>query len=125
MGDGPFDFNSVSGDIKLYLPGGRGATVTSSSLSGNIRNSLTSTQSNHTRKVHRIEIEGGGIEINHSSISGDIFLMGESGNGTPQVKEDLLPDEEPAQSRSEILEQVNRGDLSVDQAVEMLAGETG
>ena len=46
--------------------------------------------------------------------------MGESDNGTPRVEEDLLPNEEPAQSRSEILEQVNRGELSVDRAVELL-----
>lgn len=125
MGDGPFDFNSVSGDIKLYLPGGQGAMVTSSSLSGNIRNSLTSSQSNHTRNKQRTEIEGGGVEINHSSVSGDIFLMRESDNSIPQLKEDLLPFEEPDQSRSEILEQVNRGEMSVDQAVEMLASDSG
>lgn len=122
LGDGPHNIKSVSGDVKLHIPGGQGAVVTSSSLSGNIRSSLPCSQSIHTRNQHRIEIEGGGIEINHSSVSGDIILMDERRTGTPKVKEDLLPGEEPAQSQSEILEQVNQGELSVDQAVEMLAG---
>lgn len=124
LGDGPYDFNSVSGDIKLYLPGVRGATVTSSSLSGDIRNSLTSTQSKLSRHTRRIEIEGGGVEIHHSSVSGDIFLLSENNNGGATAEEELLPVEEPAQSRSEILEQVNRGELSVDQAVAKLASDT-
>ncbi len=125
MGDGPHDFNSVSGDIRLYLPRGRGVTISSSSLSGSIRNSLTSSQSSHTRNKHRIQIEGGGIEINHNSVSGDIFLIGENNHATSPTEEDQLLVEEPTQSVSAILEQINRGELSVDQAVEMLASESG
>jgi DUF4097 and DUF4098 domain-containing protein YvlB len=78
LGDGPYDFNAVSGDIKLRLPSLRGATVTSSSLSGDVRSSLPTSQSNHNRNHRRIEIYGGGVEIHHNSVSGDIFLVGEN-----------------------------------------------
>jgi hypothetical protein len=123
--EGPYDFNSVSGDIKLYLPGVQGVTVTSSSIFGNIRNSLTSTQSNHSRRTHRIEIEGGGVEIHHSSVSGDIFLAGENNNGASPAEQALLSEAAPARSRAEILDQVNQGELSVDQAVDLLASDSG
>ena len=48
LGDGPYDFNAVSGDIQLHLSSLRGATVNSSSLSGDIKTSLPKSQSNHT-----------------------------------------------------------------------------
>jgi hypothetical protein len=123
LGDGPYDFNSVSGDIKLFLSSVRGATVTSSSLSGDIRSSLTATQSQHSRKDHSLEIEGGGVEIQHSSVSGDIILLGEN-NVTPPAEQEILTEEEPAPSRGEILDRINRGELSVDQAVEILGSDT-
>ena len=124
MGDGPYDFNAVSGDIKLHFPILRGATVTSSSISGDIRTSLPTSQSSQARNHNQIEIEGGGVDINHSSVSGDIFLVIESKNGGSPAEEELLPDEEPVQSRAYILEQVDRGELSVDQAIKMLASDS-
>lgn len=124
IGDGPYDFNSVSGDLKLHFPILRGATVTSSSISGDIRTSLPTSQSSQARNHHRIEIEGGGVEFNHNSVSGDIFLVSENENGGPPAEQELLPVEEPAQSQADILEQVDRGQLSVDQALKMLASDS-
>ena len=62
LGDGPYSFNAVSGDIELFIASIRGATITSSSLSGNIRTSLEPSYTNHSRNRHRIDLEGGPME---------------------------------------------------------------
>lgn len=124
LGNGPYDFNSVSGDIKFYLPSVRGATVTSSSLSGNIRNSFASSQSNHSRNTHKIEIEGGGVEINHGSVSGDLFLDSENINDPSGNESEEIPSENRSQTRTDILERVDRGEISVDQALQMIASNS-
>jgi hypothetical protein len=123
IGDGPYDFNSVSGDIKLHFPSLRGATVTSSSISGAIRTSIPTFQSNQARNRQQIEIEGGSVNINHNSVSGDLFLESDGKNSGSLAEQGLLPDEEPAQSRAVVLEHVDRGELSVDQAIIMLASD--
>jgi DUF4097 and DUF4098 domain-containing protein YvlB len=124
LGNGPYDFNSVSGDIKLYLPSLRGATVTSSSLSGNIWNSIASSQSNYSRNTHKIEIEGGGVEINHGSVSGDLFLDSENINDPSGNESEEIPSENRSQTRTDILERVDRGEMSVDQALQMIASNS-
>lgn len=78
LGAGPYDFNSVSGDIKLDISPVEGMTVSSSSLSGNLRTSLLISSSNYSRNQRTFEIMGGGVELKHSSVSGDMILSGEN-----------------------------------------------
>jgi hypothetical protein len=122
LGDGPYEFNSVSGDIKLHISPVDGATVSFSSLSGDVRTSLPLSYSNQSRNHRRIEIKGGGVEINHSSISGDLILDGENNNGASENESEEGPILDRTPTRADILERVDRGELSVDQALLMIAG---
>jgi DUF4097 and DUF4098 domain-containing protein YvlB len=117
LGDGPYDFNSVSGDIKLDISAVDGATVSSSSLSGDVRTSTPFFQTNQSRNHRKIEIKGGGVEINHSSVSGDLFLDSEINIGASENKSEEMPIENRSQTRSDILERVDRGELSVEQEI--------
>lgn len=124
LGDGPYEFNSVSGDIKLDISTVDGATVSSSSLSGDVRTSLPSSHTNQSRNHRRIEIKGGGVEINHSSISGDLILDGGNNNGASEDESEEGPSRDRSPTRTDILERVDRGELSVDQALQMIAGNS-
>ncbi len=117
LGDGPYDFNSVSGDIKLDISVVGGATVSSSSLSGDVRTSAPLSRTNQSRNHRKIEIKGGGVEINHSSVSGDLFLDGEINDGAAENKSEEIPSENRSQTRSDILELVDRGEISVEQEI--------
>ena len=117
LGDGPYDFNSVSGDIRLDISAVDGATVSSSSLSGDVRTSTPFSRTNQSRNHRKIEIKGGGVEINHSSVSGDLFLNGEINNGASENKSEEIPSENRSQTPTDILERVDRGELSVEQEI--------
>ncbi len=124
LGDGPYDFKSVSGDIKLDISPVDGATVSSSSLSGDVRTSLPFSRTNQSRNHRKIEIKGGGVEINHSSVSGDLFLDGEINNGASENMSEEIPSENRSQTPSDILERVDRGELSVEKALQEITGNS-
>jgi hypothetical protein len=121
LGDGPYEFNSVSGDIKLDISPVDGATVSSSSISGDVRTSLPLSHTNQSRNHRRFEIKGGGVEINHSSISGDLILDGENNNGASEIESEEGPSLDRSPTRTDILGCVDSGELSVDQ---MIAGNS-
>jgi len=125
LGEGPYRFNSVSGEIKLEITPLAGASVTSSSLSGDIRTSLPATWSNRSRNHQKVEVYGGGIEIHHNSVSGDLFLTTADENGASG--ELHLPEDAQADqlSPTEILESIERGEMSVDEAVGMIEKANG
>lgn len=124
LGDGPYDFKSVSGDIKLDISAVDGATVSSSSLSGDVRTSLPFSRTNQSRNHRKIEIKGGGVKINHSSVSGDLFLDGEINNGASENMSEEIPSENRSQTPSDILERVDRGELSVEKALQEITGNS-
>ena len=120
LGSGPYEFNSVSGDIKLEATQLTGVTVNSSSLSGDLSIPLALSASNHSRNHHQAEIMGGGVDIRHKSVSGD-FYFGSASEGE-DLKELPSPisDEIEQVSRAEILDSIGSGELSVDEAVGIL-----
>jgi len=125
LGEGPYRFNAVSGDIKLEITPLAGASVTCASLSGDIRTSLPATWSNRSRNHQKVEVNGGGVEIHHKSVSGDLFLTTADENGDSGE----LPPPEAAQanqlSHTEILDSIERGEMSVDQAVGIIEKVNG
>jgi hypothetical protein len=124
LGDGSYDFKSVSGDVELHLSSKRGVTVTSSSLSGKIRTSLASSDTYLSRNHRQVKIAGGGVEIHHNSVSGDIFLVRGTEVSALMDGQDTEITEKPSQKRTDILDQIGRGELSVDQALQILAGDS-
>jgi DUF4097 and DUF4098 domain-containing protein YvlB len=120
LGDGPYQFNAVSGDIKLKIPTSLGVTIHSSSMSGKINASAQTSRSNHSRNNHMVEILGGGIVIRHHSISGDLFLEMAQNEGVPDITQEGDQQEDIALMRSEILYRVSNGDIDVNEAVRLI-----
>jgi len=120
LGEGPYDFNAVSGNIRMELSQLTGFAVESSSLSGDLRSQIPFSSSNHTRNHHRIEVLGGGVEMRHKSVSGDFYLDStdeiELSAELPSPISDEVEDLPP----SEVLARIERGELSVDEAVGIL-----
>jgi len=124
LGEGPYDFNAVSGDFKLTIPPSLGVTVLSSSLSGEVRTSSQVSSEKHSRNPKRFEISGGGVEIHHHSVLGDLFLVSKKDNGdSGGVHRDSESDKHRL-TRSEALDRIASGELSVDEAIEMFAEGT-
>lgn len=120
LGEGPYEFNSVSGDIRLEASPLSGVAIDSSSLNGKLSSPLPQSTTNFSRNHHRVEIMGGGVEIRHKSVSGDVFFSSpdeiEVIGGLPLPS----PDRVDTLSHSEILEGISNGEISVDEAVGLL-----
>lgn len=142
LGEGPHRIKTVSGDVRLMLPGGAGCTVEMSSLSGRLKvpGQTTGRQKN---RQGQFEVNGGGPRVRFSSVSGDL-TVGVAGSvpgaekahvaeepsagemtGTPEVAP--LPEapavppapptlsERPApKTRLEVLDLISRGVLSAE-----------
>jgi DUF4097 and DUF4098 domain-containing protein YvlB len=123
LGKGPYEFNSVSGDIRLEAIQLTGVTIDSSSLGGKLRSPLPQSSTIRSRNHHRVEILGGGVDIRHKSVSGDFFF------DSPEEIEEFdriplpSPDRVEPQSHSEILEGISSGEITVDEAVGMLEAD--
>jgi hypothetical protein len=125
LGDGPYDLMTVSGDIELILSRVHGATITSTSLSGRLKTSVPSSYSNQSLNQRRIEIEGGGVDIHHSSVSGDLILINEDKSDTANDIQENIRAKDLKPTRTDILDQVERGELSVEKAVQMFGEASG
>jgi DUF4097 and DUF4098 domain-containing protein YvlB len=121
LGDGPYDFNTVSGDIRFIIPKLRGATIHSHTLSGKVSTSAPISNLEQNRNNHRIVLDDGGVKISHKSISGDFILLNKSDNGSAPESSASSGDVVHPESRSEILDRVAQGDLSVDEALQLFS----
>ena len=119
LGDGPYNFNAVSGDIKIEIPSSVGVTINSSSLSGNIRTTSQVSSSNQSRNIRKVDVQGGGVEIHHHSVSGDLFLINAKENGTSIVPQEDNLDQKFSLTRSEILDRIATGELDTEEALRL------
>lgn len=124
LGDGPYNFDAVSGDIKLDIPPSLGVTIYSSSLSGNIRTTSQISSSNQSRNNRKVDIQGGGVEVHHHSVSGDLFLVNAKDNGAPKVAREDNLDQNYSLTRSEILDRIASGDLSAEEALRLFEDQS-
>jgi hypothetical protein len=113
---GPYDFKSVSGNVKLRLPKAQGVTLELMSVSGDIKKNVKTTRSNNRPGSKRYEFWGGGVEIRLKSVSGDLEVEAEGDQTPTHVEQDL-----PARSRLEILEAIENGSLSVEEGIRRLS----
>jgi hypothetical protein len=120
LGSGPYELHAVSGDIKLEVPDLQGTSIDSSSLSGDVRTPLQFASINHTRNHHRLEIFGGGVEIGHHSVSGDFYIDSQLGEGKTADHEFDQLGESDLLSHAEILDRIQSGELSVEDALGMI-----
>lgn len=75
LGEGPYRFKTMSGDVRLILPPETGCTVGFSSMSGRLKTSLPTTRNRRRRHRWHAELQGGGPEVRFSSMSGSLLVM--------------------------------------------------
>jgi hypothetical protein len=108
---GPYTSHTVSGDVHLEIPGLTNCNVELHSLSGNFSTNLPVRQSSGSHGMQTAVLGTGGVNVSLKSISGDLVL--ESDGKIPQeVNNDTL----------EILTRLEKGELSVDEALHQISG---
>jgi len=121
LGEGPYEFKTVSGDLKLLPPEDQGCIVKIRSISGNIRTSMPVTASEGHRSNKQITILDGGPEVNVKSVSGNVRI-GAKAEVVEKADVEVKPikSEKPAKSQLQILEEIDSGELSVEEAIKQL-----
>lgn len=116
LGDGPYQLHSVSGNARLIVPVGTGCIVDLHSFSGEFGSDLPiNTVERRLGNCHA-QIQGGGPQIHMNSVSGCLWL--ETSN-----KANLSVDSASAtiaSSHCELLDRVEKGELTVDDALSAL-----
>jgi hypothetical protein len=131
---GPYHFNSVSGDVRLVVPAETSATLRLSSLSGGIHTGLPSQSFRSERGSKIIRIGTGGADVFLSSVSGGLWVSPsgevpqvEQISPAPPTPEPPAPPPSPPPppavaplNRREILDRIERGELSVEEGLRLL-----
>ncbi len=110
LSDGPYRFTSVSGDVHLVVPEGTSCTMSVSGMSGRLKTTLPVSR----RSKDWAETAGGGPSVSLSAVSGSLWVDTQAG-----VQETPPPQPEKAETR-EILERIERGEISVDEGIALL-----
>jgi DUF4097 and DUF4098 domain-containing protein YvlB len=74
LGDGPYKFNSVSGDLTLKVPADTHCTAELHSLSGGISVKLPVASVSRQNGTQTTVVQGGGVKVYLSSVSGDMEI---------------------------------------------------
>jgi hypothetical protein len=113
LSDGLYNFKSVSGDVHLTLPVETHCTAELHSVSGDVVSAFPVSGLSHHHGSQTIIVQGGGARVSMNSVSGDLSLDCD-GEIPPAAK----PNETTASEENRtILEQVERGELTVDEAL--------
>ncbi len=121
-----YRIKSVSGDAHLILPAGTPCLVSLHTLSGRLRSDLPATRhdvrgGNETAEFGAGGAAGAAVQVKFNSISGNLKLLSANGAENAAASE-APPMAEPtgprtAAERLALLEKVERGELSVDDAL--------
>ena len=74
LGEGPYEFRSVSGDVGLYVPPQASLTAVLRSVSGGLSSSLPLTSLERRNGNQVAEVQGGGVKVAMQSVSGTLRL---------------------------------------------------
>lgn len=148
ISQGPYLFNSVSGELRLLVPADTHCNVELHSVSGSIRSSLPATASKLGHGLKVTQIQGGGTQVRLKSVSGSVSIETEGipanpvpaaapspASPTPSTPptpptppapppEQVEPDAPGALSTADILQRIERGELTVDEALKMMKGQS-
>jgi hypothetical protein len=105
LGEGPYRFNSVSGDVYLLVPAGTRCAAALHSQSGRVHRGVPGTPPGAAEAGDR-------PEVRLNSVSGDLWLLGPADAPEPPAR--------PTRDRRAVLERVSRGELSVEDAAQFL-----
>jgi hypothetical protein len=121
LGEGPYHFRSVSGDVWLAVPDLRGCQVDMQSLSGRVRSSEPATQRHSSGGWLRAGFGNQrGPEIRLHSVSGDLHLVTPEGATEEDNQAETEAPAPTSPERLAVLDRLARGELSVDEAVSTL-----
>jgi DUF4097 and DUF4098 domain-containing protein YvlB len=130
--EGPYEFNSVSGNLVLITPEDTACTIQTKSISGVAKVNLPVTSKSGTRNKQLIEVAGGGPEVTVKSVSGVLKI------GAPnfvEAEEPATPEDEtpishtntqlaevvpPSKSQMQILQEIENGEISVEEALQQM-----
>ena len=114
--EGPYYFKSVSGQVRLTVPANSHCTAELHSVSGDLVSTFPITGASRHRGNQAVNVQGGGVKISLHSVSGDLSL--ECDEEIPAVAE--LVKTTSSEERRSVLERVERGELTVDEALGQL-----
>ncbi len=114
LANGPYDFKSVSGDVQLTVPSDTHCTGELHSLSGTLTTAFpNSGYSSSGHGSQSVLVQDGGVKIGLNSVSGDLSL--DYDGEIPPVAEAAKP--VTSEERKAVLESVERGEMTVEQAL--------
>ena len=130
---GDYHFQTVSGDVLLLVPEHTVLTLTYSTLSGDVSAALPMQREGGKRSGTLI-VNGGGVPVRMSSVSGDCLVRAARSSLpalplvdavnpfiSPASTEPTLPEEMASSETLRVLQAVERGELSIDEAMDRLA----
>lgn len=115
LAEGPYQFNSVSGDVRLTLPGKTGCSAELHSVSGDLISAFPGSGFHHHSGTKTIQVQGGGIRVFMHSVSGDLSL-----DSDEPIPSDAAAQNQETQDRLSVLRSVERGELTVEEALTKL-----
>jgi DUF4097 and DUF4098 domain-containing protein YvlB len=74
FGEGPYRFNSVSGDVELLVPSETHCSAEIRAISGKLSTKLPATTISQQNRNQAVEIQGGGVKVTMQSVSGNLSL---------------------------------------------------
>jgi DUF4097 and DUF4098 domain-containing protein YvlB len=118
LAEGPYDFKSVSGDFCLTVPPDTHCTAELHSLSGDLVSVFPRSGYSRQHGSQTVTVQGGGVKISLSSVSGDLRLDCDG-----EIPPALDPEKtKSSEDRLTVLERVERGEMTVDEALNKLNG---
>ncbi|MFA5874046.1 MAG: DUF4097 family beta strand repeat-containing protein [Anaerolineales bacterium] len=111
--EGPYDFKSVSGQVRLTVPPDTHCTGELHSVSGDLVSAFPVTGYSRQHGSQMVNVQGGGVKISLNSVSGDLSL--DCDGEIPPAPEPLKTFS--SEERRAVLERVERGELTVDEAL--------
>jgi DUF4097 and DUF4098 domain-containing protein YvlB len=138
IAEGPYELNSVSGNMSVITPEDTACTVFMKSVSGKAKINLPVTNRQGARNKQVIEVAGGGPEIRMKSVSGVLKLgspsyakstsepIEENPGSKISIDDELIVEDQlvdPMQSpksQLQILQEIENGEISVDEALKQL-----
>ncbi len=137
---GPYLFSSVSGSVRMLVPPDTRCSAELNSVSGSIRSSLPATASSMGHGLKITQVGGGGTAVRLKSVSGSLSFEVEGMPATnvastpvqsttsstttpPSPPTPPTPTSQAPMSTAEILEHIERGEMTVDEAIKLMKGQ--
>jgi hypothetical protein len=113
VGDGPYQFTSVSGSSKLIVPDDTQCSVKAQSLSGRFRTDLKVLSKSIRPRSWELDIAGGGTEIFMKSVSGNLSIL-----TSENVKGEVpATTHKSHQQRIDTLRKFESGELTIEETL--------